>query len=127
MGGLLPNRQSEPIAQESGAAGQQVGTPPYHTAVALTEFFTEQQRRIRRISTTYIPRPSQFTPKPTRAPQRYDYDAEVAQREAPWHGSWYGYSSKRCRCEYCKRANASHAQRIRLKAKQLSFSQQEAV
>ena len=84
-------------------------------AVALSDFFLQQQARIRAISTAYIPRPSQRTPTPNRR-MRPDLDSlDTHDPGAPYHGSWYGYTNKGCRCDYCKRANATHCERARLR------------
>src|SRR3990167_5584253 len=82
----------------------------------LADFFAEQQRRIRGISTAYIPRPSQRTPTPNRR-MRPDLDSLEQEIDpgAYFHGSYYGYQAKGCRCNYCRRANATYQERHRLK------------
>ena len=64
-------------------------------SLPLSAFLLEQQARIRRISTSYILRPSQFTPKPK--PR-----AVVVQPDRIPHGALNGYTRHGCRCRLCR-------------------------
>lgn len=70
--------------------------------MSLSQFLDAQIQRIKRLTA------------PHRAVPRIKHEPGLIEPGAYWHGTYYGYANRRCRCVKCRRAKSARERTLYL-------------